>query len=439
MKNKKPYFPFYSIFYLVFVFLLFLHVSVAAQNADPIEQPQGSREITNRVNIDPQNRLPQQNLRRVIPADMLELQMVTVPQLVGRNFSFVQITSILNRYGLRLGSAVPVANNDSVGIITDQFPAARQQVRPQTSVNITYGIVAQIVTPTQPQTVRVPDYVGLTLERALGRMPNDRLSPGNINEVNSDEPPGIVVNQFPTAGSVVDPGTQVILDVSTGEQEEVPVLVPRLVGLTLQQAAEVLRGAELFVGNINEQVSDEREGIIIEQFPRPETEVLRGSAVDIAYSVKAGEVLIPVPFVRQLFRDEAIRAIKESRLSYIIEPVNEPGQQNGTVVEQNPQPETLVPQGADVTIFVQDDSGIPPWIIWGGVVLLAGLAGGFIGRKIKPGKGKKAAGKKDVKLNLNPVVDIGEQTITSKENSLIGNELHLKFISDVGIQTLKTN
>jgi beta-lactam-binding protein with PASTA domain len=444
MKNDKGFNLFYSISYGVLFCALLIWFPVNGQTRNSIEQDRGSRVLSGQVNADLQNPLPQRNLRRIVPSEMLELQLVTVPQLTGRNYDLNQITAILDRSGLRLGTAIPVENNDSIGIITGQSPGIRQRVRPQTPVNITYGIPITAVTPSQPQTVRVPEYVGLTLERAVGRMPNDRLVPGNISEINSDNPPGIVVNQFPDAGTPVDPGTVISLEVSIGPPQEFPVRVPNLIGLTLQQAAEVLRGAELFVGTISERISDEREGIIISQSPNPGTEILKGSSVDISYSVRAADVeeereLIPVPDVRQFPRDEAIREIKASRLNYIIDYVNKSGQQNGIVVDQIPQPETLIPPGADVTIFVQDKSGVPPWIYWGGGVLVAGLMGGFIGRKINPGKKKKIVGRKELKLDLKPVLDVGKQSISENENQLFKNSLHFKCISDTGTQTLKTD
>lgn len=443
MKNKNRFNLFCSIFFGLLFSTFSAWFSVQAQTTNSIEQGRGSRVITNRLNDDVQNRLPQRNGRRVIPAEMLEIQLVTVPPLIGRNYDLNQISAILGRSGLRLGSAIPVENNDSTGIVTGQSPGIRQRVVPQTPVNITYAVPIAVVTPSQPQNVRVPEYVGLTLERAVGRMPNDRLVPGNISEINADYPPGIVVNQFPEAGMAVDPGTEISLEVSMGPREEIPVRIPNLIGLTLQQAAEVLRNSELFVGNIDERITDEREGRIISQSPNPGTEILKGSPVDIVYSVRADNVaeegeLIPVPNVLNYPRDEAIREIKASRLNYLIEPVKKSGQQNGIVVDQNPQPETLVLPGTELIIFVQDNSAVPHWIYWGVGVLTAGLLGGFIGRKISPGKKKKMVAKKEMELDLKPVLDVGKQSITTGYQ-LFNSSLHLKYISDAGTQTLKTD
>ena len=71
---------------------------------------------------------------------MLERFLVTVPQLEGRAFNPEALGSSLDRIGLRLGNAIPVADNEREGMIISQNPAARQRVPMQTAVDITYGV-----------------------------------------------------------------------------------------------------------------------------------------------------------------------------------------------------------------------------------------------------------------------------------------------------------
>jgi hypothetical protein len=90
-----------------------------------------------------------------------------------------------------------------------------------------------------------------------------------------------------------------------------------------------------------------------------------------------------------------------------------------------------------VVIFVAEKEDVPPWLLWGGGVIIAGLAGGFIGRKINVKKKKPLAKDKDL-IELKPVLDGGKQTLESDSKSLIQNKLHFKYISDTGTQTIKT-
>lgn len=72
-----------------------------------------------------------------IPDNLFQIQLVTVPLLVGRTYNQDEIAALLNKTGLKLGNAVPVENNEKIGIILSQSPGLRQRVRPQTLVDIT--------------------------------------------------------------------------------------------------------------------------------------------------------------------------------------------------------------------------------------------------------------------------------------------------------------
>lgn len=390
------------------------------------------------INPDRQIR-PQSPIRRtVVPIEMLELQLDTIPNLVGMEYNEDIIRTLLDVHGLELGNAVTVGDNQNIGIITGQSPLSGDIITSNPRIDITYGINIPTGISNQPENVIVPNYIGMTENKAFSRMQNDRLSRGNRREVNSDMQFGIVVAQFPEAGMEVDPGTEIHLDISIVPPQEIRVIVPQLVGFSLQYAAEVLREAGLLVGDLKEQISNEPEGTILRQSPLPETEVVRGSVVHIIYSVRAVEELIRVPDVRELHRDEAIRIIKENRLNYSIGYVNETGYRAGVVVEQNPRPETMVAPGSDVTILVQNNT-LSPWVYWGGGVLVVGLLAGFVVRKMSSGRKKKQIAKKDILIDLKPIYDTGRQIIISEENKLSYTKVHLKCILDFGVQTLKTD
>jgi len=379
-----------------------------------------------------------------IPDILRERQKVIVPPFVGERFDYYQIAELLNENELQIGDTVSVVDDQNEGIVIRQYPVAGTEVNAGTRVIIAYGVEPrpEIVTSNSPdpEIVTVPNYIGLSIDRAIDRMSNDLLTPGELFKENSNEPQDIVIGQFPEPGMQVDPGTEITLVISDGPRREVlPVPVPQLIGRSLQEAAEILRETELFVGNIREQISEEREGTIIRQSPRAGTEVERGAVVDIIYSINENIDDISVPNVRKIQHDEAIRIIKESRLSYLVKKVNESGLPDGVVADQFPEPGRIVPVGSEVTIFVQNDkSGPPPWIYWVGGVLAAGVLGGFLGRKTGIRK-KKPMAKKDISVDLKPVWDAGKQIISTDEKNVTLDRIHLKYISDSGTQTLKTS
>ena len=319
--------------------------------------------------------------RARIPADLSRIQLVTVPPLVGRNYNQDEIVSILNRVGLQLGKVVPVVNNEKSGIIISQSPGVRQQVRPNTAVDIAYGAEFQQHAPGFPENVIVPDYVGMQIDRTLGRIPNDRLTLGSQSEISSEKPPGEVVEQFPPPNSEVDQGTPVHLKYSSGPQAIRYVEVPNLVGLTLQEAAEVLLKNQLFAGKLTEQDYQNGEGDVLNQSPPAGTRVAAGSTVDINYAVHVHEAYPNISKTEQ----------------------------------------------------------IPPWIYWGGGIVAALLLGGYL--SWKSGKGKperEKVDRKEPEIKVKIIPDAGKQTfhLTQPRQSFEG--LQLKIIPDKGVQTLKT-
>jgi len=193
--------------------------------------------------------LPQEQvIHKQIPENLIQIQLVPVPQLVGRNYNPDEISAMLNKARLQLGNAVPVENNEKIGIIISQSQQFRQRVRPQTPIDITYGIAVQQISPGLPENVIVPDYIGMHIDQVLGRLPNDRLIQGLTTEISSDQPLGAVVEQFPPPGSNVDQNTSVTFTISSGPQQISTVDVPRLIGLTLEEAAGVLTNNQLVAG-----------------------------------------------------------------------------------------------------------------------------------------------------------------------------------------------
>jgi len=306
---------------------------------------------------------PQIERRAIVPPDMLERLLVTVPQLEGRVFNPEVLSSSLDRIGLRLGNAIPVTDNERVGIILSQNPAARQRVPMQTAVDITYGVPVPGVAPSQPEPVLVPDYTGIPLERAISRMANDRLKPGIIREIPSDQQLGNVVRHFPEHGMQVEPGTGIDLMVSQGPPpEEIRVRVPLLIGFSLQEAAEILRAAGLYAGQLREQLSREREGVVVGQDPPVHSLVPAGSVVDITFSVR--DEFAEVPDVTHFPIEKALMILEESRLNHSVEYRNRSNQPLHTVLEQDPLPGTRVPFGFQVHLVVARSEKVPPWIYW---------------------------------------------------------------------------
>jgi serine/threonine-protein kinase len=96
-----------------------------------------------------------------------------------------------------------------------------------------------------PPKTNVPSVIGLTAEEAESRLRSAKLNV-TIEEINSPEPEGIVVNQSLEPGASVNQGTYVTIYVSTGKP---PVGdLPNLLGLTVEEALAVIDDFELETG-----------------------------------------------------------------------------------------------------------------------------------------------------------------------------------------------
>lgn len=96
---------------------------------------------------------------------------------------------------------------------------------------------------------------------------------------------GKVISQNPVAGSTAQAGTEITLTVSSGPVV-VKVPVPDLRGMTETAAKEKLQEVGLVCGTVSETYSDTvTEGCVVSQSYSPDTEVDKGTSVNIQLSI----------------------------------------------------------------------------------------------------------------------------------------------------------
>ncbi len=158
---------------------------------------------------------------------------------------------------------------------------------------------------------------------------------------------GLAVGTEPASGQVVRKFQAVSLFVSKG-----PQLFPlaALSGLTLDQAKNALGVAGMTLGKVTEQYDDKvPSGTVISQSPAQDTAVRHGTPV--ALVVSKGPQPLPVPDVRGMTQQAAVKAISDAGLTAKIspEPVNDKKVPAGAVVSQTPANGTLT-RGDTVTL-----------------------------------------------------------------------------------------
>ena len=228
--------------------------------------------------------------------------------------------------------------SDSVpkGTVIDQSPQAGDHVAKHTNVQITVS--------KGKETVEVPSVIGMSRDAAISALANAGLDP-HAFDVASSKPTGTVTAQDPTPGKVVEKGSRVRINVSSGPAD---VTVPSVVGLPFDQASAVLQGQGFAVSRKDVE-SDRPKDTVVDQSPSGSAP--KGSTIQL--SVSKGPKESTVPDVTS--QDEAsARSTLESagfKVSVQHQDVTDPGLE-GIVLSQNPTPNSSAPQGSKVTIVV---------------------------------------------------------------------------------------
>jgi serine/threonine-protein kinase len=237
--------------------------------------------------------------------------------------------------------------NDTVekGTVIDQSPDPGEKVAKHNNVKITVS--------KGKQTVQVPSVIGQSRDAAVSALINAGLDPHSF-AVHSSKPVDTIVAQDPSPGEVVEKGSAVRINYSSGPAA---VTVPSVIGLPFDQASTALRNQGFQVSRVDVD-SDQAKGVVVDQSPSGSASP--GSTIQL--SVSKGPKQSTVPDVTS--QDEgSARSMLESagfKVTVTRQNVSDPGL-DGIVLSESPNPGTKAPQGSTVTIVVgQLTGGAPP-------------------------------------------------------------------------------
>lgn len=260
---------------------------------------------------------------------------VNVPDLEGLTPAEAQ--SLLRREGLEIGQISRESAAAPLGTIVGQVPAAGSQANVGRRINIT--VAAE---------VRVPDLRRLSRDEAIRRLQETSLGVGRITEESSSQPNGSVIKQWPLPGVPAAADDKVDITIAKGQ------LVPNLQTLALDEARAKLRQAGLRPGKIENSVSDQRRGTIIQQRPAAGTSVQPGFTVDLVLAVAP-----VVPDLSGKTLDQSKRLLANQFLTMGSVTTRIASQRQGTVIEQEPRANTEVRSGSTVNIVLADGLDTP--------------------------------------------------------------------------------
>jgi serine/threonine-protein kinase len=203
-----------------------------------------------------------------------------------------------------------------------------------------------------PQTATVPNLVNATQDAAVTSLQAQGLRPGSITERESAVQPGLVIEQNPAAGAVVDQDTPVDLVLSRGPGTR---LVPDVSGLSQDEATRQLQGMQLQVATTTVDNLSEPVGTISGTSPAAGTSVPTGSTVTL--QVVSGSTTVP-NLVNQP-EGVATRTLTGLGLTPQISQRVAGDRVPGTVLEQSPTAGARITRGGRVAIVVAQAAPSP--------------------------------------------------------------------------------
>jgi serine/threonine-protein kinase len=267
---------------------------------------------------------------------------VEVPDVVGLDQAAAE--KALEDVGLAVGKVTQKQTADAEpGVVLEQSPAAAEQTDQGTAVDLVVAAAAL---------VKVPNVVGQTQADAKATLEASGLKVGEVTSKESTSvAPGVVSKQSPDAGSNVDGGSAVTLEVGAAPQAK----VPKVTGLPESEAAIELARVGLSVGDV-QYVSDPdvAAGFVKSQDPAQGTSLPAGSKV--ALVVSEGTQTGTVPDVVGLTEADATGALEAGGFAVKVSRVASADVEPGLVASQAPAAGDQAASGTTVTLEVSKGS-----------------------------------------------------------------------------------
>ncbi len=234
-------------------------------------------ELKANINLDKENKLFIQMpfLSELVPPENLSVlkfsisavpksrvPLITVPNVIGRMKDSAM--EIIETAGLK-ASVTEKPSSSPKGMVIGQDPEAYSEVPAETEI---------VLTIAKPETVKVPNIIGMEKNIAIKVLESSQLSAGKTEERISDAAPGIIISQNPQPDTTAEVGSKVDIVISTKGIE-----VPNLIGKTEEKAKELIKKNNLLVGSVSYSPSL-FHGRVLSQTPSAGVKVLPETSVN---------------------------------------------------------------------------------------------------------------------------------------------------------------
>ncbi|MBP2364754.1 Stk1 family PASTA domain-containing Ser/Thr kinase [Pseudonocardia parietis] len=202
---------------------------------------------------------------------------VTVPSLAGRTPQ--EAETMLREAGLQLGGTTQQDTSDTsqIGKVISSSPGPGETTTGNSSVSIVVG--------REQQTIAVPDVAGRSPEEAQAALRDSGFTSVSVSQVDGGGTAGQVVGTTPAAGTRVAKDQTITIQVSRGNQSQ----IPNVVGQRVDDAVNTLREAELSFQIQTTDVSDpSQNGVVLEQNPSGGSQSTDGQRVTLTVGQNSG-------------------------------------------------------------------------------------------------------------------------------------------------------
>jgi beta-lactam-binding protein with PASTA domain len=289
------------------------------------------------------------------------------------------IAAQIQRARLRLGRAYRAESTARAGTVVRQSPTVGTVVECNTPIEVWIAVPPpprpepprpepprpepprpEPPRPEPPRcpTIAVPPLAGQNPKAAIALLEGRGLNAGSMFNRESSGPAGLVIDQWPVGGAMVQCNTAINLWVSVAPPPPQLVRVPALEGIDQPAAEQRLKDAGLRLGSVGRRPSEAAEHSVVGQSPVAGTLVPPSSAVQIWL---ASAPPATVPDLRGLDRAGAASALATARLRLGLVTDRQSEEAAGTVIAQSPAAGTAARAGmaVDVSLAVAVQVEVP--------------------------------------------------------------------------------
>jgi len=267
---------------------------------------------------------------------LLRTKQVEVPNVVGSDQATAE--SVLQRAGFSVDTVVKTSAQPVHQVLGQDPPPGEKADK---------GSLVTLTVSDGPGTVAIPPVDGLTSAQATRLLESKGFKVRVHNMASDIVQAGDAIDTQPAQGTTFERGQTVTLNVSSGKAK---VVVPDVVGQTLDNARATLTAAGFTVTSNEQEDAKATPGTVLSQTPAAQAKADKGSAVTLTVAKKPARVDVP----NTVGDDEAtaIEALSGAGFKVKTTSVSVTDEQkDGTVITQSPASGTAKP-GATVTIGV---------------------------------------------------------------------------------------